>query len=175
MATDKVVGIFVSQDEAIKAIRRLKESGYEDSQISVLAKHKEDLERLKDETDISTSTEDSHEGALGGALTGGALGGIGALLLDLGLITIPGIGPFLAAGPIAASLTGALAGGAVGSVVGALVDLGLTKEEAEEYETYIDRGDILLLVDDHPEGEVYKNFHENNSVIKGRYNLDDKD
>lgn len=174
MATDKVVGIFVSQEEAIRAIKRLKSSGYEDIQISVLAKHHEDVDKLKDQTDVSISTEDSNKAAFGGAVTGGALGGLAALLLDLGLISIPGLGPFLVAGPIATSLTGALAGGAVGSVVGALVDLGLTKDEAEEYEQYIERGDILLMVDDHLQGEVYRNFYENNSVIRGTYDFTKK-
>lgn len=172
MANQKVVGIFSTQEEAIKAIERLKSSGYNDDEISVLAKHHEDVDRLKDATHVDVDTHDAKDGAVGGALTGGALGGIGALLVELGVIAIPGVGPFLAAGPIAATIAGALAGGAVGGVVGALVDLGLSKEEAEEYKEYIERGDILVMVDDYPDRNVYGNFHENNSVIRDRYNYD---
>ena len=169
MDKQKVVGIFASQQEAIKAIERLKRDGYLDDEISVVAKHSEDIDRIKNVTDVDTETSDAKDGVIGGALAGGALGGIGAALLQFGVIVIPGIGPFLAAGPIAAVLTGALAGGAVGGVVGALVDMGLTKEEAEGYNEYLERGDILVMVDEHEGRDVYGNFHENNSVIRDRY------
>lgn len=169
MAKQKVVGIFSTQHEAIKAIERLKRDGYADEEISVVAKDKENVERVADATNIDIQTEDPKEGAAAGAMAGGAIGGIGALLVELGVIAIPGVGPFLAAGPIAAALTGALAGGAVGGLVGALVDMGLTKEEAEDYNQYLDRGDILVMVDEHPDRDVYGNFYENNSVIRDRY------
>lgn len=155
MANQKVVGIFSTQEEAIRAIERLKSSGYNDDEISVLAKHHEDVDRLKDATHVDVDTHDAKDGAVGGALAGGALGGIGALLVELGVIAIPGVGPFLAAGPIAATIAGALTGGAVGGVVGALVDLGLSKEEAEDYRQYIERGDILVMVDEYPDRDVY--------------------
>ena len=174
MATQKVVGIFSNQESAIKAIERLKASGYKEDEISVLAKHHEDVDRLEDATQVNVDSDDVTDGALGGALAGGALGGIGALLIELGIIAIPGVGPFLAAGPIAATIGGIIAGGAAGGLVGALVDLGLTKTEAEEYEQYIERGDILVMVDDYPDRDVYGNFYDNNSLIRDRYNLDPK-
>ncbi len=174
MATQKVVGIFSNQESAIKAIERLKASGYKEDEISVLAKHHEDVDRLEDATQVDVDSNDVTDGAVGGALAGGALGGIGALLVELGVIAIPGIGPFLAAGPIAATIGGIIAGGAAGGLVGALVDLGLTKTEAEEYEQYVERGDILVMVDDYPDRDVYGNFYDNNSLIRDRYNLDPK-
>ena len=174
MATQKVVGIFSNQESAIKAIERLKASGYKEDEISVLAKHHEDVDRLEDATQVNVDSDDVTDGALGGALAGGALGGIGALLIELGIIAIPGVGPFLAAGPIAATIGGIIAGGAAGGLVGALVDLGLTKTEAEEYEQYLERGDILVMVDDYPDRDVYGNFYDNNSLIRDRYNLDPK-
>lgn len=172
MADQKLVGIFSQQEEAIKAIERLKRDGYLDNEISVVAKDSDKVDRVKDATSVDVETSDATDGAIGGAVAGGALGGIGALLLELGVIAIPGVGPFLAAGPIAAALTGALAGGAVGGIVGALVDMGLTKEEAEEYNTYIERGDILVMVDKQDDRDVYGNFYENNSVIRDRYDRD---
>lgn len=174
MATQKVVGIFSNQESAIKAIERLKASGYKEDEISVLAKHHEDVDRLEDATQVDVDSNDVTDGAVGGALAGGALGGIGALLVELGVIAIPGIGPFLAAGPIAATIGGIIAGGAAGGLVGALVDLGLTKTEAEEYEQYVERGDILVMVDDYPDRDVYGNFYENNSLIRDRYNYNPK-
>lgn len=169
MASQKIVGIFATEEEAILAIQRLKRDGYRDDEISVVAKDSEDIKKIRESTNTNIETESAAEGAAGGAVAGGLIGGAGALLAELGLIAIPGIGPLLAAGPIAATLTGLVAGGAVGGLVGALVDMGLTKEEAEEYEEYLDRGDILVMVDQHPDRDVERNFYENNSRIRDRY------
>lgn len=169
MANKKIVGIFQTQEEAIRAIERLKRVGYEDNEISVIAEHREDLDIIKDRTDAKTTSQDVTDGAVGGAVTGGILGGIGALLLEFGVVAIPGIGPFLAAGPIAATLAGIAAGGAAGGIVGALVDLGLTKAEADEYKQYLDKGYILVLVDQHADRDVYSNFYENNSLNRDHY------
>lgn len=169
MITRKIVGIFSTEAEAIRAIERLKRDGYADSEISVVAKDVAGLHDLKDHTHVDVDASEAADGAIGGAMTGGAIGGIGALLVELGLIAIPGVGPFLAAGPIAAAIGGALAGGAVGGILGALVDLGLPEEEARGYEEYINRGDILVMVDENPDRDVYGNFYENNSVIRDTY------
>ncbi|NLY44777.1 MAG: low temperature-induced protein [Tissierella sp.] len=168
----KVVGIFRTQAETINAIERLKKDGYYDNEISVVAKHQEDLDVLRDLTDVDVDTTDVSGGAATGAMVGGTIGGIGAILIEIGVIAIPGVGPFLAAGPIAAALTGAIAGGALGGVVGALVDLGIPEEEAVGYEEFIDLGYILVLVDQYEGRDVYGNFYENNSVIRDRYNYD---
>lgn len=169
MTTRKIVGIFSTEAEAIRAIERLKRDGYADSEISVIAKDLSNLDNLREHTTVDVDASEAADGAIGGAMTGGAIGGIGALLVELGLIAIPGVGPFLAAGPIAAAIGGALAGGAVGGVLGALVDLGLSEDEARGYEEYINRGDILVMVDEHTDRDVYGNFYENNSLNREMY------
>jgi hypothetical protein len=68
------------------------------------------------------------------------------LLVGLGALAIPGLGPLLAAGPIVAALAGFGAGGAVGGMVGALVGLGIPEYEAKRYEGHIKAGGILLSV-----------------------------
>lgn len=166
----KIVGVFQTEAAAIQAIERLKANGYTDAEISVLARQRDKLDRIAELTD-TTVDEGVVDGAVGGAVTGGVLGGLGGLLVELGVLAIPGVGPFLASGPIAATLAGVLAGGAIGGVVGALVDLGISEVDAKEYETYLDRGDILVLVDDKDNRNiVYDNFYENESVIRDRYN-----
>ena len=169
MDNKRVVGIFATEEEAIRAIERLKSSGYTKDDISVIAKQRESLDRIAMRTD--TDVDDANmDKTVGGAVTGGVIGGVGALLVELGVLAIPGVGPFLAAGPIAATLAGLVAGGAVGGMIGALVDLGLSEEDAKEYETYLNRGDILILVEDHRgTNDVHDNFYENNSVIRDRY------
>lgn len=173
MANDKhIIGIFHTESEAISAINRLKTAGYQDDEISVLSKNKDSIEHIEDATNTDVISEDGKAKVAGGAAVGGIIGGAGALLAELGLLAIPGVGPFLAAGPIVATLTGAIAGGAVGGIVGALVELGVDKSEAEEYEKYLNRGDILVLVNNmyNTNDEVYNNFYDNNSVIRDRYN-----
>lgn len=174
MENRKLVAIFQSEEEAIKAIKNLKSLGYRDDEISVIAKDRDDsLDRIEEATSADTmDTEDNK--AAGGAAIGGAIGGIGALLVELGVFSIPGVGPFLAAGPIAATLGGLVAGGAVGGIVGALVELGIDEEAAKEYEAYLNRGDILVAVDDRDDfdrNKVLMSYYDNNSLIKERYKI----
>jgi hypothetical protein len=86
------------------------------------------------------------EGATAGALTGGAIGGTVGLLAGIGTLAIPGLGPFIAAGPIMAALSGAAAGAATGGVVGALVGLGFPEYEAKAYEERVKEGGYLVAV-----------------------------
>ena len=176
MAEKNVVGIYKTENEAVSAINRLFELGYEDSDISVLAKDPERYHKMESLTDVNAETPKAVARAAGaGAATGGVLGGIGGLLLGLGALAIPGVGPFLAAGPIAAALGGMAAGGAVGGVVGALAGLGFDKEEARSYEEAINRGDLLVLVKAdadryervsdvfrYPEEEYYQRYERTN-------------
>lgn len=173
MHNKKLVGIFESENEAIKVIKNLKAAGYEDNEISVMAKHSERIDKIEEVTNVDTKATDDVSKAAGGAAIGGILGGIGALLLELGVVAIPGVGPFLAAGPIAVTLAGLIAGGAVGGIAGALIDSGIKEEDAKEYETYLNRGDILVAVDikenvqrDH----ILGNYYDNNSIIRDKYN-----
>src|SRR5665811_1382440 len=86
------------------------------------------------------------EGAAAGAGAGGAIGGTLGLLVGIGALAIPGLGPFIAAGPIVAALAGMGAGGAVGGFVGALVGMGIPEYEAKRYEGRVKDGGILLSV-----------------------------
>lgn len=175
MNNKKLVGIFQNEDEAIRVIESLKRAGYNDNEISVIAKSSEKVDRIDDVTDIDKEAMDDGSKAAGGAAIGGVWGGLGALLLEMGVFAIPGVGPFLAAGPIAATLTGLVAGGALGGIVGALVDTGIDEEDAREYEGYLNRGDILIAVDtkDNIERDsVYGYYYDNNSRIRDRYGLD---
>jgi uncharacterized membrane protein len=92
-------------------------------------------------------------------------------LAGIGLLAIPGIGPILAAGPIVATLTGAAVGAGAGGLVGALIGLGIPEIEAKQYDSYINDGRILVLVDSDSErkGYVYNTFRNNNSLNSDYY------
>jgi len=90
------------------------------------------------------------EGATTGAGTGAVLGGVLGWLAGIGALAIPGIGPLVAAGPLAAALSGAAVGGTVGGITGALVGLGMPEYEAKRYEGKVKDGNILISV--HAEG-----------------------
>ena len=86
------------------------------------------------------------EGTAAGATTGGLIGGTLGVLAGVGLLAIPGLGPFIAAGPIMAGLAGLGVGGAVGGVAGALIGAGIPEFEAKRYEGRLQKGGILLSV-----------------------------
>src|SRR5262249_25704747 len=84
------------------------------------------------------------EGAAAGAGTGAVVGGTLGLLAGIGSLSIPGLGPFIAVGPIMAALAGAGTGGAIGGLIGALVGMGIPEYEAKRYEGLVKQGQILL-------------------------------
>jgi hypothetical protein len=86
------------------------------------------------------------EGTATGATAGGAIGGTLGLLVGIGALAIPGLGPFIAAGPIMATLAGIGAGGAVGGLLGALSGLGIPEYEAKRYEGRVKNGGVLVSV-----------------------------
>jgi hypothetical protein len=136
-----VFGLFKDQAQLERAVEALKAGGFRDSDISALL------------PDIETTRAFAHEkhtkapeGAAVGAATGVVAGGTVGLLLGLGAIVIPGLGAFLAAGPIMGALAGAGAGGAVGTLTGALVGMGIPEYEAKRYESYLTKGGALLSV-----------------------------
>src|SRR3954471_20931598 len=104
-----LVGVYVTQDEAVQAVEELKREGYDTADISVIGKDADDLDEINKVT--GTKTE---KGLAAGAATGGALGGVLGILAGVGALAIPGIGPIIAAGPIAAGLTGAAVGAGAG-------------------------------------------------------------
>jgi uncharacterized membrane protein len=165
----KIVGVFQTEQEAIKAIEDLKRHGYSSDDISVVAKNKAGLENVSEETGTNAS-----EGLAAGAATGGVLGGVGGLLLGIGALAIPGIGPFLAAGPIVATLTGAAVGAGAGGLVGGLIGLGIPEDEASRYNEHVNNGDILVLVNSNADrnDDVYDTFRSNNSRNSDSYMSD---
>lgn len=86
------------------------------------------------------------EGTAAGVTAGGVIGGTLGLLAGVGLLAIPGLGPFIAAGPIMAGLAGLGVGGAVGGLTGALIGMGIPEFEAKRYEGRLQKGGILLSV-----------------------------
>jgi hypothetical protein len=96
------------------------------------------------------------EGTAAGVTAGGAIGGTLGVLAGVGLLAIPGLGPFIAAGPIMAGLAGLGVGGAVGGVTGALIGLGIPEFEAKRYEGHLQKGGILLSVHCDTPGEIMR-------------------
>ena len=103
--------------------------------------------------DKQTTKEFAHEkhtkapeGATTGVTTGGILGGALGWLVGIGSLAIPGVGPFIAAGPIMAALGGVAIGAAVGGIAGALICMGIPEYEAKRYEGRIHAGGILISV-----------------------------
>jgi len=137
-----VFGIYSTRVAVENATDSLVTSGFPTSDISVLLP-----ESLGGPKDIGTEkATKAPEGTAAGVTTGGAIGGTLGLLAGLGLLAIPGLGPFIAAGPIMAGLAGLGVGGAVGGVTGALIGFGIPEFEAKRYESRLQKGGILLSV-----------------------------
>jgi hypothetical protein len=94
------------------------------------------------------------EGTATGVTAGGVVGGTLGLLAGIGALAIPGLGPFIAAGPIMAALAGLGVGGAVGGLIGALVGMGISEYEAKRYEGRLKKGGVLLSVHCDTSGEI---------------------
>ena len=137
-----LVGVYDNEQDAIQAVEDLKRQGYSTDDISVISKNEDEVHDVNDAT--GTKTE---EGLAAGAATGGVLGGLTGLLAGIGALAIPGIGPIVAAGPIAATLTGAAVGAGAGGLAGALIGMGIPEDEAERYEGYVKEGKILVVVE----------------------------
>jgi uncharacterized membrane protein len=96
--------------------------------------------------DVVVDTPESYSATATGTATGGMVGALGGLLVGLGTLALPGMGPIVAAGPLAAALGGAAIGAATGGLIGALVDAGVPEEYATAYATHVERGHVLLTV-----------------------------
>jgi len=136
-----VFGIYSTLEQAERGVDALVQGRFSNDDISVLAQDRQGTKDFAHEKHTKAP-----EGATTGATAGGVLGGTLGLLAGIGALAIPGLGPFIAAGPIMATLAGVGAGGAVGGVVGALVGMGLPEYEAKRYEGRIKNGGILLSV-----------------------------
>jgi hypothetical protein len=136
-----VFGIYPSYANVESGVDGLKAAGFSNRDISVLFPAGAGTKDFAHEKGTKAP-----EGASAGAGTGVVLGGVMGWLLGVGALAIPGLGPFIAAGPIMAALAGAGAGGVVGGVTGALVGMGIPEYEAKRYEGRVKDGGILLSV-----------------------------
>lgn len=137
-----VIGIFDTREQAEAVIGDLIKAGLERTEISILAR-----DTTSAPATGGTTTAVDEDTVTGGDTAKGALvGGVGGLLLGLGALAIPGIGPVIAAGPIAAALTGAGIGAAGGAVVGALTDSGVPERDAQFYAERLNSGGTLVTV-----------------------------
>jgi hypothetical protein len=136
-----VFGIYPNRTDALAAVETLKSAGFRNTDISVLLPDNPGTKDLALEKETKAP-----EGATAGGITGGVIGGALAWLAGIGALSIPGIGPFIAAGPIMGVLGGIGVGGALGGLAGALIGLGIPEYEAKRYEGRIRKGGILLSV-----------------------------
>jgi hypothetical protein len=137
-----VFGIYSTRVAVENATDSLIRAGFPAADISVLLP-----ESLGGPKDMGTEkATKAPEGAAAGATTGGVIGGTLGVLAGIGLLAIPGLGPFIAAGPIMAGLAGLGVGGAVGGFTGALIGMGIPEFEAKRYEGRLQKGGILLSV-----------------------------
>ena len=136
-----VFGIYPNRTSVDSAVDALKAAEFRNTDISVLFPESAGTKDFAH--DKSTKAP---EGATTGAGTGALLGGGLGWLVGIGALAIPGLGPFIAAGPIMAALAGAGVGGAVGGITGALIGMGIPEYEAKRYEGRVKDGGILLSV-----------------------------
>ncbi|NLL47459.1 MAG: hypothetical protein GX249_02650 [Firmicutes bacterium] len=133
-----VIGVFSDISTAESAVRALRDKGFQDNEISILAK-----DSKKGQKTESRDMEMGSDSIADGTTWGGALGGAAGLLAGVGALAIPGIGPIVAAGPLAGVLSGAVTGG----VAGGLIDLGIPEERGRQYEQNLKQGGILAVIE----------------------------
>lgn len=136
-----VIAIVETQIQAERIVGELQQHGIASGDISVLFPDKRGTKDFAHEHNTKAP-----EGAVAGVGAGGVLGGTLGLLAGIGALAIPGVGPFIAAGPLMAALSGAAAGAAVGGVAGGLIGLGIPEYEARTYEGKVRGGNILIAV-----------------------------
>ena len=136
-----VMCLVKSQLQASDIVSQLQSAGFTNNNISVLFPDQQGTKDFAHEHNTKAP-----EGAVAGAGAGGAIGGTLGLLAGIGALAIPGLGPFIAAGPLLAALSGAAAGAAVGGVTGALVGMGIPEIEAKRYEGKLKAGNVLVAV-----------------------------
>jgi hypothetical protein len=136
-----VFGIYGNYAGVESGVYALKAAGFRNTDISVLFPENAGTKDFAHEKGTKAP-----EGAATGAGTGALIGGGLGWLAGIGALAIPGLGPFIAAGPIVAALAGVGAGGAIGGITGALIGMGIPEYEAKRYEGRIKEGGILMSV-----------------------------
>jgi len=146
----RVAALFERREEAQRALEDLRGAGIDPGRVSVISKDVARAREVAGDTGAQVAS-----GTATGAGLGLLLGGVAGWLIGVGALAIPGIGPVIAAGPIAAALgiagttaaAGAGAGAVAGGLVGALTAWGFSESEARDYEARIARGDILVTAE----------------------------
>ncbi|MBI3867240.1 MAG: DUF3341 domain-containing protein [Verrucomicrobia bacterium] len=141
MSKKFVICIAPSEAQASGIVDCLREECFSNNDISILLPDKADSRDFANEKETKAP-----EGAATGAGAGALLGGAFGWLVGIGALAIPGVGSFVAAGPIVAAVSGAAVGGAVCGIAGALIGLGIPEYEAMRYEGKVKRGGILISV-----------------------------
>jgi hypothetical protein len=141
MSKKSVFCIATSRSQADQIVDQLKSANFSNNDISVLFPDKDTTRDFAHEKNTKAP-----EGAVTGAGTGGVIGGALGWIAGIGALAIPGVGPFIAAGPIIAALSGAAIGATVGGIAGGLIGLGIPEIEAKRYEGKIKAGNLLISV-----------------------------
>jgi hypothetical protein len=136
-----VYGIYPTYASVESGVDNLRVAGFRNTDISVLFP-----ENVGSKDFAHAKGTKAPEGTATGATTGAVVGGALGWLVGIGALAIPGLGPFIAAGPIMATLAGVGVGGAVGGIAGALIGMGIPEYEAKRYEGRVKNGGILLFV-----------------------------
>ena len=171
-----VICIAKTQAQAETIVNRLENMGILLSDISVLFPDRTGSRDFSHEHNTKAP-----EGATIGSSTGGLAGGVLGLLAGIGALAIPGVGPFIAAGPIMAALSGAAVGAAIGGITGALVGMGIPEYEAKQYESKVKDGNILISVHSHDSDEatrikeVMKNAQAEDISVTGEESVSDSE
>ena len=149
MSKKSVFCITTSREQANRIVDQLKAADFSNNDISVLFPDKGTTRDFAHEKNTK-----SPEGAIAGAGTGGVIGGALGWIAGIGALAIPGVGPFIAAGPIMAALSGVAVGAAVGGIAGGLIGLGIPEIEAKRYEGKVKAGNLLISVHTEDSAEI---------------------
>ena len=165
-----VFGIYPTQESADAAVDTLRTRGFRPTDMSVLFPENSGSKEFGHEKGTKSA-----EGAVAGGGTGAVIGGALGWLAGIGMLAIPGVGPFIAAGPIVAALAGMGAGGAIGGTTGALIGLGIPEYQAKRYEGRMRKGGILLSVHADNHEWTSKGRQISRTDGRGRHRLDGRD
>jgi hypothetical protein len=149
MSKKSVFCIATTREQADRIVGQLKSANFSQNDISVLFPDKESTRDFAHEKNTKAP-----EGAVAGAGTGGVVGGALGWIAGIGALAIPGVGPFIAAGPIMAALSGAAIGAAAGGIAGGLIGMGIPELEAKRYEGKVKAGNLLISVHTESSGEI---------------------
>lgn len=142
-----IMGLFESREAAKHAIDELCRAGFRESDMSLLMRGHHEMLGVESQDSGVVAERDLNHGGVLGVVSGGLVGGLAGLALAFSAFVIPGLGPVLAAGPLATVFVGGAVGMATGGVVGSLIDRGASEEDAHTYQAGLERGGVILMID----------------------------